>query len=149
MKNDTSFLFGEKRHEKERGRGHGGRAGGYRILVQEPGSHLLFIGSYACTRHKGTERLELQREGKLSFLCLQEIDWITGDYLTQIEQAAEEIAECYAVKKLILFGGCQLELLNVDFGMITKELTDKLRIPVEFHKGCHLVGYGEERGERG
>lgn len=135
---------------QERGDGSGGRRGGhgsgYRAFVQEPGSHLLFIGSYSCTRHKGTERLELQKEGKLSFLCLQEIDWITGDYLSQIEEAAEEVARIYPVKKLILFGGCQLELLSVDFGLLTQQLTDKLGIPVEFHQGCHLVGYGQEGG---
>lgn len=148
-------MFHERSHERENGRergrerGHGGKGGGYSVLVQEPGSHLLFIGSYSCTRHKGTERLALQKEGKLSFLCLQEIDWITGDYLPQIEEAAEEVVKQHPVKKLILFGGCQLELLSVDFGMITKQLTERLGIPVEFHKGCHLVGYGQERGERG
>lgn len=126
---------------KDRGGGHGE---GYRVLVEEPGSHLLFIGSYSCTRHKGTERLALQREGKLSFLCLQEIDWITGDYFSQIEEAAEEVAGLYPVKKLILFGGCQLELLNVDVETITSELTARLGIPVMFHRGCHLIGYGEE-----
>ena len=136
-------------HDDERERRHGGgRAGGYRPLAEESGSHLLFIGSYSCTRHKGTERLELQREGKLTFLCLQEIDWITGDYLQQIEDAAREVASRYAVRKLILFGGCQLELLSVDFAMITKALNQELGIPVEFHKGCHLVGYGENKGER-
>ncbi|MGN1004519.1 MAG: hypothetical protein ACI4O5_06740 [Oscillospiraceae bacterium] len=137
---------------RERGGGSGGRGGhggGYSVLVQEPGSHLLFIGSYSCTRHKGTERLQLQREGKLSFLCLQEIDWITGDYLSQIEEAAEEVVRTVPVKKLILFGGCQLELLSVDFSLLTRQLTDKLGIPVEFHKGCHLVGYGQEGGGRG
>ena len=119
---------------------------GYRLLVQEAGSHLLFIGSYSCVRHRGTERLQLQSEGKLTFLCLQDIDWITGDYLPQIEEAAREILELYPnVKKLILFGGCQLELLSVDMKAVSKDLTNLLGIPVEFHKGCHLVGYGMEQ----
>ncbi len=138
--------------------GHGGRGGydrpgggytkaneGYTQLVREPGSHLLFIGSYSCVRHRGTERLQLQKEGKLTFLCLQDIDWITGDYLPQIEEASREILELYPnVKKLILFGGCQLELLSVDMKAVSKDLTSQLGIPVEFHKGCHLVGYGME-----
>lgn len=126
------------------GGGHGGD--GYRQLVQEPGSHLLFIGSYSCVRHRGTERLQLQKEGKLSFLCLQDIDWITGDYLPQIEEAAREILQLYPdTKKLILFGGCQLELLSVDMKAISKDVSDQLGIPVVFHKGCHLVGYGMEQ----
>lgn len=131
----------------ERNRGWGGRggrgAGDYRALTEEPGSHLLFIGSYSCTRHRGGERLALQREGKLSFLCLQEIDWITGDYLSQIEQAAREVTETYGVKKLILCGGCQLELLNADMPAMAAQLTEELGIPVVFHKGCHLVGHRE------
>lgn len=138
--------FGNHNNEKDHRRG--GRAGGYRPLVEEAGNHLLFIGSYACTRHKGTERIQLQQEGKLTFLCLQEIDWITGDYLQQIEDAARTVGEIHEIRKLILFGGCQLELLNVDFSMITKQLTEELGVPVEFHKGCHLVGYGDSREEQ-
>lgn len=132
--------------EKFARHGHKKKKDGYRVLVQEPGSHLLFIGAYACTRHRGTERLELQKEGKLSFLCLQEIDWITGDYLSQIEEAAAEVVRLRNVSRLILFGGCQLELLSVDFQMITKNLSEQLGIPVAFHKGCHLVGYGQNGG---
>lgn len=142
----------------DRGHEHGGRGGhgkpgggrphsgeGYQQLVQEPGSHLLFIGSYSCVRHRGTERLQLQKEGKLTFLCLQDIDWITGDYLPQIEEAAQEVLQLYPdIKKLILFGGCQLELLSVDMNAVSKDLIGQLGIPVVFHKGCHLVGYGME-----
>lgn len=156
--------------DRERGGygGHGGRGGygsfdgsyhkpgsgytnaneGYRLLVQEPGTHLLFIGSYSCVRHRGTERLQLQKEGKLTFLCLQDIDWITGDYLPQIEEAAQEVLQLYPdIKKLILFGGCQLELLSVDMKAVSKDLTSLLDIPVVFHKGCHLVGYGRDLEE--
>lgn len=124
--------------------GHGGhgRGEGYSVLVQEPGTHLLFIGSYSCTRHKGTEKLQLQRSGKLTFLCLQDIDWITGSYLQEIEDAAEEVAARYQPKKLILFGGCQIVLLSTDEKMLTETLSAKLGIPVTFHKGCHLTGYG-------
>lgn len=86
-------------------RGHG-KGEGYSVLVQEPGTHLLFIGSYSCTRHKGTEKLQLQRAGKLTFLCLQDIDWITGAYLQEIEEAAEAVAALHRPKKLILFAGC-------------------------------------------
>lgn len=137
-------MFFDRDPGANRGRGRSGGEEGYRSLVRETGSHLLFIGSYSCVRHRGTERLQLQQEGKLSFLCLQEIDWITGDYLPQIEEAAQEVVRLYPVQKLILFGGCQLELLNVDFDMITGDLTRQLGIPVVFHKGCHLTGYGEE-----
>lgn len=131
-----------------RGGGHGAANGGYRQLAQEPGTHLLFIGSYSCVRHRGTERLQLQKEGKLTFLCLQDIDWITGDYLPQIEEAAQEVTQLYPdIKKLILFGGCQLELLSVDINAVSKDLSARLGLPVVFHKGCHLVGYGNDLKE--
>lgn len=108
----------------------------------------MMIGSYSCTRHKGEERMALQQEGKLSFLCLQEIDWITGDYLPQIEEAAAEVAKQFQPKKLILFGGCQVELQSLDTKMLTETLTAQLGIPVEFHRGCHLVGYGDALNEK-
>lgn len=148
--------YGEKPDGRRSGHGgHGGHGGGssgasegYRQLVQEAGTHLLFIGSYSCVRHKGTERLQLQKEGRLTFLCLQDIDWITGDYLPQIEEAAQEVLELHPeISKLILFGGCQLELLSADMESICKDLSARLGIPVEFHKGCHLVGYGTDLKE--
>lgn len=124
-------------------RGGHSRGDGYSVLAQEPGTHLLFIGSYSCTRHKGTEKLQLQRAGKLTFLCLQDIDWITGSYLQEIEEAAEEVAARYQPKKLILFAGCQIVLLSTDVKMLTDTLSDRLGIPVIFHQGCHLTGYGD------
>lgn len=129
--------------------GHGGhgRGDGYAVLAQEPGTHLLFIGSYSCTRHKGTEKLQLQRAGKLTFLCLQDIDWITGGYLQQIEEAAQEVTERYHPRKLILFAGCQIVLLSTDVKMLTQDLSAQLGIPVEFHEGCHLTGYGNALAE--
>lgn len=134
--------FQRDNRKNDRHGGHG-RGEGYSVLVQEPGSHLLFIGSYSCTRHKGTEKLQLQRSGKLTFLCLQDIDWITGSYLQEIEAAAEEVAARYQPKKLILFAGCQVVLLSTDVKMLTDDLSARLGIPVTFHKGCHLTGYGE------
>ena len=131
-----------QRDNQRRGKGRG-RGEGYSVLVQEPGTHLLFIGSYSCTRHKGTEKMQLQRAGKLTFLCLQDIDWITGSYLQEIEAAAEEVAALYQPKKLILFAGCQVVLLSTDVKMLTGDLSARLGIPVTFHKGCHLTGYGE------
>lgn len=85
--------------------------------------------------------MELQQEGKLTFLCMDEVDWITGAYLDQIADAAEEVVKEYHPERLILFGGCQMELLSTDFETLTKNLTEQLGIEVRFHKGCHLVGY--------
>ena len=101
----------------------------------------MFIGSRSCSRHKGTEKMQLQQEGKLSFLCLDEVDWISGGYLEMITQAAEEIIEERKPKHLVLFGGCQIELLSTDYDALTKSLAEKYGIDVHFHKGCHLVGY--------
>lgn len=148
---------GRNRHE-EQGR-HGEQGGqrehrggrperkGYRALVEKPGTHLLFIGSRSCTRHKGTVKLELQREGKLTFLSLEEVDWITGGYLEHIEEAVREIAGEVHPQRLVLFGGCQIELLSTDYDTLTKNLSRELGIEARFHKGCHLVGYDPDAEE--
>lgn len=148
--------YGYGNHE-ERGRrqkpdhphGRGGHPErkGYRALVEKPGTHLLFIGSHSCTRHKGTMKLELQQEGKLTFLILEEIDWITGGYLEQIREAAKETARTVKPESLILFGGCQIELLSMDYEAMTRELSEELAIEVRFHKGCHLTGYDPDATE--
>lgn len=120
---------------------------GYLALAEPEGTQLLFIGSRSCSRHKGTDKLQLQQEGKLSFLCLDEIDWISGGYLEMITQAAEEIIEERNPKHLVLFGGCQIELLSTDYDALTKSLSEKYGIDVHFHKGCHLVGYDKNATE--
>lgn len=139
---------GERRGERRgehRGRRHGE---GYLSLAEPEGTQLLFIGSRSCSRHKGTEKLQLQREGKLSFLCLDEIDWISGGYLDMITQAAEEIIRERKPQHLILFGGCQVELLSTDYPAIVADLAERHGIDVRFHRGCHLIGYGKELKER-
>lgn len=128
-------------HGGEKRKGHHGD--GYLSLAKPEGTYLLFVGSRSCSRHKGTEKMQLQREGKLSFLCLDEIDWISGGYLDMIKQAAEEIIEEKSPRHLILFGGCQIELLSTDYHALTEELAKRYGIDVQFHKGCHLVGYGK------
>lgn len=146
-----------ERHDSNKRHGHRGKHSrhegdrpqrkGYRALVEKKGTHLLFIGSRSCTRHKGTVKLELQREGKLTFLILEEVDWITGGYLNCIEEAAREITEELHPQHLVLFGGCQIELLSTDYETLTKELSQELGIDVHFHKGCHLVGYDPDATE--
>lgn len=146
-----------ERWEERRGEHRGERRGehrgkrperaGYRALVKTPGTHLLFIGSRSCTRHKGTVKLELQREGKLTFLVLEEVDWITGGYLEQIEEAAREINEELHPQHLVLFGGCQIELLSTDYEALVQKLTQELGTEVRFHKGCHLTGYDPDATE--
>ncbi|MGM9521202.1 MAG: hypothetical protein ACI3VB_01830 [Oscillospiraceae bacterium] len=138
MKEDR-YIENENNHSKVGRRGHS-RGG----LTPEPGTHLLFIGSHSCARHSGNRRVMLQQQGQLSYLCVQDIEWITGDYLRVINEAAREVVKMYKPEKLRLFGGCQLELVNLDFDMLTKELTEELKIPVEFQRGCHLI---EPEGE--
>lgn len=86
-------------------------------------------------------KMELQQEGKLSFLILEEVDWITGAYLQKIEDAVRLLVKELHPVKLILFGGCQIEVLSMDYEMVTKELSEELQTTVCFHKGCHFVGY--------
>ena len=140
---------GHNRKDRHGGRHHGGRQGnGYLSLAEPEGTHLLFIGSRSCFRHKGTQKMQLLQEGRLSFLCLDEIDWITGAYLNLIEQAAEELIQDLKPKHLVLFGGCQIELLSTDYESITKGLSEQYSVDVHFHRGCHLIGYGEALEEK-
>jgi|MucameStandDraft_1065616.scaffolds.fasta_scaffold39398_2 Nitrogenase molybdenum-iron protein, alpha and beta chains len=144
----------EKRHgerreggHQERGHKRGHHGGGYSVLAKPEGTQLLFIGSRSCSRHKGVEKQQLQKEGKLSFLCLDEIDWISGGYLDLITQAAKEIIEERKPEHLVLLGGCQVELLSTDYQALTQSLSEKYGMDVHFHKGCHLIGYDRNAEE--
>lgn len=120
------------------------RGGVYSAMAKTPGIHLLFIGALACTRHRSFEMLELQKQGRLSFLCLDEVDFITGGYLTKIEQAILEIAEEKKPTGFLLTPGCQSALLSTDYKLLVEDLQKQLGIPICVHEACHLCGLESE-----
>lgn len=120
------------------------RGGVYTAMAKTPGIHLLFIGALACTRHRSFEMIELQKQGRLSFLCLDEVDFITGGYLSKIEQAILEIAEEKKPTGFLLTPGCQSALLSTDYQLLTQDLEKRLGIPIRVHEACHLCGLESE-----
>lgn len=56
---------------------------------------------------------------------------------TESGTAAETVRQ-FSVKKLILFGGCQLELKALDTKLLTETLRMQLGILVKFHRECHF-----------
>lgn len=120
------------------------RGGVYTAMAKTPGIHLLFIGALACTRHRSFEMIELQKQGRLSFLCLDEVDFITGGYLSKIEQAILEIAEEKKPTGFLLTPGCQSALLSTDYQLLTQDMEKRLGIPIRVHEACHLCGLESE-----
>lgn len=116
----------------------------YTAMAKTPGIHLLFVGALACTRHRSFEMIQLQKEGRMSLLCLDEVDFITGNYLDKIEQAIEEIAEEKKPTGFLLTPGCQSALLSTDYQLMVERLTKKLGIPIHVHEACHLCGLASE-----
>ena len=116
--------------------------------------HIIYVGALSCMRHRGQEFTQLQREGRLSYLILNEIDYISGDYLEKIKDAAREIAAEEHPSALNLAVGCQGALLSTDYRMLIGELEKELSIPVRIDENCHLLGYDHHgrhggRGEHG
>jgi len=120
------------------GRGRGGK--GY-DLGADPDAHVLYVGALNCARHHFGELAGLQREGRLSFLLFDEIDYVLGTYLDKIEQAAEEIAHRKNPKSITIHSCCQCYVLGTDFESIRQSLEAKLGIGISIHDGCHLKGY--------
>ncbi|WP_455436201.1 hypothetical protein [Hungatella hathewayi] len=110
-----------------------------------PGEQILYIGSYACTRHRANELAELQQKEQLAYLCLDEVDFITGDYIQKMMEAVRKVAKERNALSMLLHPGCQCALLSTDFTMIAQELTEALGIPVRVHDSCRLCDDSKKR----
>jgi hypothetical protein len=116
------------------------RGGFYSGLTQVPGVHIIYAGALNCVRHRFEELAEIQAKGLLSFLCLTEIDYITGAYIKKTGQAITEIVRKNQPNGIILATGCQSAVLSTDYGPLFQEMEVRLGINIRVHEGCHLRG---------
>lgn len=110
-------------------------------LPDESGVFEIYMGSLSCMRHRGHEFYELQQLGKLAFLIMDELDYVTGAYIDMIKKAAHEIFKKRNPQVLRISAGCQGTLLSTDYDMLADELTQELGIKVIVDKNCHLTGF--------
>ncbi|MGN1372099.1 MAG: hypothetical protein ACI4XM_07500 [Candidatus Coprovivens sp.] len=115
------------------------------LLISSPNSQLLFVGALNCIRHRGTQMVQLMKEGRLAFLCPSSSDFSTGRYLKQIVDAIVELSEERNTKDFTLMYGCQLALLSTDFDFIVSELKDNYSINVVIHNHCRLCDSKDRR----
>ncbi|MCD8342474.1 MAG: nitrogenase component 1 [Clostridiales bacterium] len=125
--------------QKQRGMAFSGFA-----LVPE--TQILFIGAMACTRHRAQELSDLQKQGRLAFLCLDEVDFITGRYLSKIEEAITELVEARHPGGIYLTAGCQAALLSTDWQLLIDKMEAQTGVPIRAHTGCHLCGVQHDAG---
>jgi len=118
-------------------------------LSKIPGIQLIYVSALACTRHRGNELVNLQRQGVLSFLLFDEIDMITGDYINKTKQAAAQIAAERSPTGIILMTGCQSALLSTDYKLLSKEIEQEIAIPIRVHDGCRLCSFDEDEADAG
>ena len=115
-------------------------------LMRIPGVQMIYVSALACTRHRSIDFIQMQRAGRLSFLLFNEVDMITGDYITKTKAAAAEIAAERSPSGIILLTGCQSALLSTDYKLLTEEMEAEIGVPVRVHDGCRLCGFDEEKG---
>lgn len=125
----------------------GGRGEVFTKLTQVPGIQVMQFSALACVRHRSSELVSMQRQGRLSFLLLEEVDVVTGDYLNKIEQAVEEIVQERQATGVVLLTGCQTALLSTDYRLLEQELSQQTGVPVRVHDGCRLCGMDESGPE--
>lgn len=110
-------------------------------MPDENGVFEIYMGSLSCMRHRGREFYELQQQGRLAFLIIDEVDFVTGAYMDTIKKAAHEIFKKHSPRALRISAGCQGTLLSTDYDMLADELTQELGIEVIVDKNCHLTGF--------
>lgn len=120
------------------------RGGVFTPLGLVPDIQIIFVGAAACTRHRANEMGQMMKSSRMSVMCLDEVDFITGGYIDKIKDAVRGIYEQRNAKGVIILPNCQSALLSTDYGIITKELSEELGIPVKVREGCHICGFEAE-----
>ena len=127
----------DKEHEGRGGYGRhrgmrGGRLGGgpgdllREKLEGRDNAQILFVGSVNCLRHKPYMGIgQLMQEGKASILCPTMSDFSSGRYLTEIEEAVEELSSERNCKDFVIICGCQWVILSTDGDLICENLKKK------------------------
>ena len=137
MTRESGAGFGGERGGKG-GAGHGGPGDLLRGKLQgKTNAQIIFVGSVNCLRHKPYMGIgELMKEEKASILCPSMSDFSSGRYLTQIEEAIEELAEERNCIEFVLICGCQWVILSTDGDLIIEHMKEKginLTISVDDH----------------
>lgn len=108
----------------------------------------IYMGALSCMRHRGEEFYQLQQQGRLAYLILNEIDYITGDYISKLENAVRQIKQKHEPQVINIAAGCQGTLLSTDYDMLKSELEAELGIKILIDKNCHLLGFnGHNKGQ--
>lgn len=110
----------------------------------------IYMGALSCMRHRGEEFYELQRRGRLAYLILNDIDYITGDYIAKLKEAVRLVKEKHDPSVIQIAAGCQGTLLSTDYDMLKTELEAELKTKILIDKNCHLLGFdGHNRNHDG
>lgn len=110
---------------------HGGW-GVVRTALLLPGVHLLFVCPAACGRHGALAAIEQGIKPRVSYLCIDEVDIVTGNYEELVAEAASAIVERAAnsLRALFIFVSCLDDLLATDYQATLDSLSKKHGIPV-------------------
>lgn len=120
------------------------RGGVFTPLGLVPDIQIIFVGAAACTRHRANEMGQMMKSGRMSVMCLDEVDFITGGYIDKMKDAVRGLYKERNAKGFIILPNCQSALLSTDYGIITKELSEELGVPVKVREGCHICGFEAE-----
>ena len=113
-----------------------------RFAARCPGMHILFVGPAACARHSVTANLYLYPES-ISYLATSLSDIARGVPGSRVVEAACEVARRSRtrISTLLIYSGCEDELLCTDFAPIVAEIEERLGIRA-FHFGRNKMTAG-------
>jgi hypothetical protein len=110
---------------------HGGW-GVIRVACLLPETQLLFVCPEACGRHGAIAAIEQGYRGKITYLCVDEHELISGGYEDEIKRAVDDIMirVLPRPKAVLLFLPCVDDLLASDHGASVREMEEKHGVPV-------------------
>jgi hypothetical protein len=110
---------------------HGGW-GVIRVACLLPETQLLFVCPEACGRHGAIAAIEQGYRQRITYLCVDEHELISGGYEDEIKRAVDDIMIRVrpAPKAIILFLPCVDDLLASDHSASIREMENKHGVPI-------------------
>lgn len=102
-----------------------------RVARQVSGLHTLFVGPAACARHGFYANAHLHAD-YISYLTTSLLDVSSGRLASLVVEAAREVVAVRSprIEALMLYSGCEDELVCTDFASIARAVEDACGVPV-------------------
>lgn len=112
----------------------GGGWGVVRVACLVPEVEILFVIPMGCGRHGAIASFANQTVDKITYLLVEEVDLVSGNHLSHLEEAMKLLIEEKNPKGLIVCSTCMDDLLGSDYESVERFIEEMYDVPIRHGK---------------